>query len=518
MIRRYIIPGLTWFLCGFAEAQVRITPLHSDGVETNEPCIAIDPKYPGTQLLGSNVDLVFVSSDGGETWSPRRLEPKEGFYGDPVVFIAEDGTQFLCHLAKNKNSSWPDHFDRIVFERSTDGGATFTSTGVGYNPGKVQDKPWLCVDESKKSPYFGRVYLSWTEFDKYGSNSPTDSSRIRFALSSNGGVSFDTTIVVSDVSGDAADNDFTLEGATVTSGPGGELYMVWSGGGKLWFDKSSDGGFSWGKDRVIGNQKGSWHQNQPGLMRGNSMPFLKADKKGKLYLVYGDESNGDQDVFYLYSKDKGETWSAPVRINDDELGNGRSQYMPNIALDRKKNKVYVVFYDRRNSELNRYTDVYAAELKKDKPGKNLRITNQSFAAPGAGVFMGDYISIAAARGVIRAAYTIYDHEKTIATVEVAHLDAKGFKKPDNDRPLFIQLLQLGDTDQIYIHFRLPGAKSCTLELTRGSQLYYKQLFNPLESPENEVMLPASKFASGVYHMTLSFQGRKVERDIFLERR
>lgn len=504
-------------LCVFG--QTLIVPLRKDaGVETNEPSIAIDPKYPAIQLLGSNVNFVFTSNDVGQTWSPKSLNPKEGFYGDPVVYITEDGTQFIAHLAKNKDKKWPAHFDRMVLERSTDGGETFTSTGVGYNLDKVQDKPWICVDEGKKSKFRNRVYLSWTEFDSYGSSNPSDSSRIRIAYSSNGGKSFDTTVVISDVCGDASDNDNTLEGATLTAGPNGELYALWAGGGNLWFDISLNGGLTWGKDRIIGKQVGGWHNSSPGLMRGNSQPFIKADKKGKLYVIYGDNSLGDQDVFYMYSKDKGKTWTLPIRINDDELKNGRDQYMPNICLDRKKNKVYVVFYDRRYSELNRYTDVFGAELKKEKVGKNYRITNQSFCAPGSSVFFGDYIGIAAARGVVRAAYTVFKAEGMYATVEVALMNDKTFAKPNNEREAYIELVQLGDTDQIYIHFRVPDAKSCTLELIRGSQLYYKQLFDPLTSPENEVMLPASRFVSGVYHMTLSSKGKKIERDIFLERR
>lgn len=501
-----------------AVSQIRIVQLHKDGVETNEPSISIDPKYPGTQLLGSNVDLVFQSSDGGFTWTPKRMDTKEGFYGDPVVYIGKDGTQYLCHLAKNKNLKWPDHFDRIVFERSTDGGESFTSTGVGHNPGKVQDKPWFHVDEGKRSRYKNRIYLTWTEFDKYGSRNSGDSSRIRFAYSVNGGKSFDSLRIISDRCGDAADDDLTLEGVTTTTGKRGEVYAVWAGDGQLWFDKSMDGGNTWGKDKVIGQQAGGWHQEIKGLMRSNSMPFLIADKKGRLYVIYGANNLGDHDIFYLYSKDKGETWSDPIRVNDDAIGNGKDQYMPNICLDQKKNRLYAVFYDRRNSMYNRYTDVYAARINKNKAGNNVRITNESFCAPGKSVFFGDYIGIAAARNVIRLAYTKYDHEKLIATVEVAHPETQDFKKPRNEKPVFIQLLQLGDTDQIYIHFNLPGASSCTVELIRGSQLYYKQLFQPLEAIETEVMLPAAKFVSGVYHLTLSFQGRKVEKDIFIERR
>lgn len=510
------LPGLCLF--NVLVGQTTIVQLHADGVETNEPCIAIDPKYPGTQILGCNNDLLFVSNDGGFTWQPRQIKPKEGFYGDPVVFINRTGTHYLAHLAKNKAEKWPDHFDRIVFERSTDGGNTFTSTGVGLNPGKVQDKPWIYVDEGKHSKFRDRVYLSWTEFDKYGSSHSEDSSRIRISWSSNYGESFADPVVISDTAGDAADDDNTLEGATLASGKKGELYAVWAGAGFIWFDQSHDGGKTWGKDRKIATQKGGWNLSVPGLYRCNSMPFIQTDNKGNIYVLFGDNRLGDQDIFYLFSKDGGETWSAPIRVNDDGVGNGRDQFMPNVCLDRSKNRIYAIFYDRRHSMSNKFTDVYFVELKKDKPGKNIRVTNESFCVPSSKLFFGDYISVAAEKGEIRTAYTMYEQDKQIATVQVALLTAKMVKKwKTNQKPVNIQFVQNMDSAELLIHFNIPEAKSCTIEMQRGGQLFYKQLFDPMTQSENEVILPISKFATGVYHLTLSFKGHKIEKDVFIDK-
>lgn len=507
----------SFFFC--AQAQVWSTDLSKEGVETNEPCIAIDPLYPATQFLGSNNNLLFTSQDGGITWSPTSTEPPEGFYGDPVVKISRNGTFYLCHLAKNKSEKWPAQFDRIVFERSTDGGKTFNSTGVGFNEGKVQDKPWIFVDEGRKSAYRDRIYLSWTEFDAYGSKSYADSSRIRIAWSENGGVGFETPVVISDTAGDAADDDNTLEGATLAAGKNGELFAVWAGRNKIWFDKSLDGGKTWGKDKIIGKQEGGWNQKIPELYRANSMPFICTDLKGGIYVIWGDARHGDLDIFYIYSADMGTTWTPPTRVNNDTKGNGRDQYMPSIAVDAKTGVVYAMFYDRRHSENNLFTDVYACTLKKDKVGKNIRLTEEAFCVPSSKLFFGDYISIAAAKGLVRGAYTIWDNEKLIVTVKVAITDAKTIKKQkNNDGSVSLQVVQLVDSSQLLIHFNLPEVKSCTMELIRGNQLYYKQLLDPLQSSENEVLLDESKFASGVYTLRLSFKGRKMEQDIYIEKR
>lgn len=526
-VSRFSIIGLSGVLrliCGLAGvlhaeqtlAQTTIVSLHPDGVQTNEPSLAIHPRDPSIQILGSNTSYFFVSRDGGFHWQSVTVNPPEGYYGDPVTHITREGHFYLVHLARNRKLEYPASFDRIVFEKSTDGGQTWTSTGIGLNPGKMQDKPWMAADERKRSPYRGRIYVSWTEFDKYGSTDPLDSSRIRLAWSSDGGKVFNTT-VVSDTSGDARDGDQTLEGATCAVGPRGELYMVWAGRGYLWFDKSIDGGKTWGRDRIIEKQYGSWNtEDVEHLMRSNSMPFLTADNKGMLYLVYGDARNGDQDVFLKTSEDGGNTWSPALKLNTDNA-KGRDQYMPALTTDAATGKVYAVWYDRRHSPANLYTDVYLRPLKKGKPGKEYRITNAPFCPPGKTVFFGDYISVAAARGEVSAAYTVYDHDKLIPTVYVALMNEKLIRKQAAARKTpHMQVSQLTDTALLAVHLSLPGYKSATLEIKRGRQTYFKQLFDPLPAEEQELLLPLSRFTTGVYSITLSFKGQKMEKDLYIE--
>nr|MBA2679905.1 exo-alpha-sialidase [Ktedonobacteraceae bacterium] len=42
---------------------------------------------------------------------------------------------------------------------------------------------------------------------------------------------------------------------------------------------------------------------------------------GQLYLAWSDKGTGDADVLLVTSKDKGKTWSAPLRVNDDPIHN-----------------------------------------------------------------------------------------------------------------------------------------------------------------------------------------------------
>ena len=93
---------------------------------------------------------------------------------------------------------------------------------------------------------------------------------------------------------------------------------------------------------------------------------VKTNSKGHLYVVYGDSSLGDKDIFLLVSKDKGETWLPKVRVNNDPTNNGRDQYMPNITIDPTDDQVYIVYYDRQYSSSNIFLDVTVASTSDGK--------------------------------------------------------------------------------------------------------------------------------------------------------
>ena len=70
---------------------------------------------------------------------------------------------------------------------------------------------------------------------------------------------------------------------------------------------------------------------------------------GRVYLVYTlEQKNGsdDTDIYVRYSDDDGATWSAGVRVNDDNTEN--SQFLPKISLDPTTGNLAVIWYDARN--------------------------------------------------------------------------------------------------------------------------------------------------------------------------
>jgi hypothetical protein len=70
---------------------------------------------------------------------------------------------------------------------------------------------------------------------------------------------------------------------------------------------------------------------------------------GRVYLVWVQNppnQSDNTDIELQHSDDRGATWSAPVKLNDDRTAN--SQYDPAIALDQTTGNVAVSWYDTRN--------------------------------------------------------------------------------------------------------------------------------------------------------------------------
>ncbi len=371
-----------------------------DAANSNQPeevSIAINPTNSNHIAAAANINHFFRSSDGGLTWQTSFLSSSFGVWGDPSVIYDELGNLYFGHLS---NPPFPGYWiDRIVVQRSTNNGLNWNDgAGVGFLSPKNQDKEWLGVD--MHSPlYKGNIYMTWTEFDNYGSSSPSDSSRIRFSRSTDRGLNWSNAVTVSDRSGDCIDEDNTVEGAVPCVGPNGEVYVSWAGPLGLMFDKSTNGGTNWGTDIFVSTIPGGWDFAVPGIYRCNGLPVTACDTsqspfRGNIYINWSDQRNGtgNTDVFLSKSTDGGNTWSAVKKVNDDNTT--RHQFFTWMTIDQTTGVLYFVFYDRRNTS-NNFTDVYVARSTDGgETFENFKVSESSF-DPSSNIFFGDYTNIAA---------------------------------------------------------------------------------------------------------------------------
>lgn len=388
------------FLLETAAAQyqnVRVSAVGSNTPE--EVSIAINPTNPLNLAAGANIDYYYYSTNGGLSWTQGRLTSSAyRVYGDPCLVYDALGNLYYGHLS---NPPSPGYWiDRIVVQKSTNGGVNWNDgAGIGFSPPrKNQDKEWLIADMTN-SPYRHNLYVSWTEFDYYGSTAPTDSSRILFSRSTDAGITWSTPVRLSDRAGDCVDEDNTVEGAVPAVGPNGEVYTSWSGPLGIMFDKSTDGGVTWGSDVFVSTQPGGWDFMIPGIYRCNGMPITVCDVsnspyRGTIYINWSDQRNGlsNTDVFISKSTDGGTTWS-PARMVNNDLTSAQ-QFFTWMTIDQTTGYVYTVFYDRRGTAANA-TDVYVARSTDGgETFSNFKVSQSSF-TPTSSVFFGDYTGIAA---------------------------------------------------------------------------------------------------------------------------
>jgi Neuraminidase (sialidase) len=296
-----------------------------------------------------------------------------------------------------------------------------------------EDKPGIVADNAAGSRYKGNVYLAWTRFDVYGSHNPEDHSQIYFSRSTDGGKTFSVPLRISDTGGDCVDSDNTVEGVVPSIGPNGEVYVVWAGPLGLVFDKSTDGGVTFGKDKVIGPIPGGWDFSVAGLDRANGMPVTGVDlsngpNRGTLYINWIDNRNGDEDVFIASSRDGGETWSAPMRVNDDPLKNGKVQFFTWMSVDPIDGSINTIFYDRRDTQGKLTGLTMARSIDGGRTFVNYKINQEPFECNDS-VFFGDYSGISAYDGHVVPIFMHFLDERRLAvSVALFH-----FKPGTQDR-------------------------------------------------------------------------------------
>ncbi|MBR9977041.1 MAG: T9SS type A sorting domain-containing protein [Bacteroidetes bacterium] len=401
------------FATGPLFAQPQTMRVDLPGSRAEEVTIAINPLNPDNIVAGANLRYYFASFDGGRSWTQGTLP--DGTWGDPSVVFDKTGRAYIANLVYG--------WDAILVRHSDDGGLTWSDAVKLYGPSSdsarpgsfyhssLQDKEYLATDLTD-GPHGGNIYAAWTDFTRYGSRDDRDSTVIVFARSTDRGERFEPYVRVSDKAGNAMDSDLTMEGAVPAVGPEGQVYIAWAGPDGIYFDRSLDGGRTFGTDKVISDMPGGWHIEISGIYRANGLPVTVADissslHRGTVYVNWVDQRHGDPDVFITKSTDQGDTWSPPIRVNDDEVGNGRDQFFTWATVDPITGELWVVFHDRRHYESDS-TDVYLARsVDGGETFINQRLSDVAF-YPSPMIFFGDYNGIAAYGGRVRPLWVELD--------------------------------------------------------------------------------------------------------------
>jgi hypothetical protein len=481
--------------------------LISTTASPNEPSIIINPKNTDQLYGGANIDSYYYSNDAGYTWEEGTLVSlQNGVWGDPVLLCDTAGAFYFFHLANPPDGNW---IDRIVCQKTeTLGGEWNDGSYMGLNGTKVQDKHWAAVDWKNNN-----IYVTWTQFDQYNTPNPNFFSNIMFSRSTDGGLSWSQAMQINEVSGDCLDDDNTTEGAVPCVGPDGQIYVSWAGPAGIVFDRSFDQGDTWLEDDIfVSDFPGGWAYDIPGIYRANGLPVTTCDTSGgpyhgTIYINWTDQRNGtdDTDVWLVKSTDGGNTWSQPLRVNDDPPG--KQQFFTWMAIDQTNGYLYFVFYDRRNYN-NNNTDVFMARSTDGGDTfTNFPVSDLPF-IPSSNIFFGDYTNVTAHNNVIRPIWARCQNSQMSIWTAIVNPTAVGIEEEIGDAiPISMEQSYPNPfTESTWISFKLHQAAPVFLAV-------YDQLGREVEILVNNAQLQPGKYtyqfntsgrslAPGVYHFSL----------------
>lgn len=430
----FVLAGQAQEPAGVPHRVVRVTPPEMKGPV--EVSVAINPTKPdhlvGVSLQGGN-NFAYVSDDAGKSWKVvPNGNPDKRIQGDDAVTFTADGLAVRSYIAFNGiRVARPARASAGIFVRTSKDGLIWSdAVPVIDHINTVEpheDKPWIRVDTSKDSPHRGNIYIAWTKFDVYGSKNPEHKTHIYFARSKDRGKTFSVAHRISETPGNCVDRSQTVMGAVPAVGPKGEVYVVWAGPKGLTLVKSTDGGYTFGKEKGLTETPGAWDFNVKGIGRCNGLPMTGVDlsdgpNRGTLYVNWADLRNGDPDVFLMRSSDGGVTWTQPLRVNDDKVGNGKEQFFTWMAVDPVDGAVNIAFFDRRDSSDTKTRVTLARSVDGGKTFVNHKINQEPFAC-NLGPFFGDYLGIDAHAGRVVTLFQHFTSPKTTA-ISAAVFDFK----------------------------------------------------------------------------------------------
>ncbi len=424
----------------------------------SEPGIAINPNnpaqlvvvYQGGMAVQGSANASY-SADGGTTFTLAEGTRAQDWrvQGDVTTTFDNKGHAFLCYLAFDHlgtTSYWAKGAGRngIFVRRSLDGGRTWekeAQTIKAWQTGheaniQFEDEPRIFADNSPHSRYAGNLYVGWVEWQ-------LEKSVMLFSRSTDDGKTWSPPKEISVHAGLPRDDNGSLGGYEQAISSEGVIYAIWDDGNSIVLTESHNAGETFTAPRNVLEVGPPYFGDVPGVSRVEGFPQIAVDTSagphhGRVYICWSDYRNGDVDVFLSSSNDPTHAWSKPLRVNNDEVHNGKDQFYQWMTVDPKTGAVYVVFYDRREDPADLKTHItLARSTDGGRTFDNYAWTEKTFQGTQ-NTFLGDYTWL-----------TAFDNRVYGAWTENAPIDSaapEAVPGRSNSRPAGRTLIRVGRAD------------------------------------------------------------------------
>lgn len=292
---------------------------------------------------------IYTSHNGGRTWPWNRRFPKVSDnifrHSDPVVVARDDGRIYVASLASGDEPTKENHGLFITW--SDNDGVTWHDavTVTAQQETVFDDKEWLAIDQSGRSPYYHRMYIAWR---------PAGFRELWSTFSVDGGLTWADPIPA--VEGE-------LQSAFLVIDSNGRVLLFYieplkhDALGVIRFVTSDDGGETWSEPEFVAairQPKSPLNDYDRFRVFSIISVAIDPDRPDYMYVVWTDardvETNGS-DVMLTYSHDGGERWNRAQRLSTEPEGRVRDDFLPVIHVGAR-GRVHAFWMDRRGDPDN----------------------------------------------------------------------------------------------------------------------------------------------------------------------
>jgi hypothetical protein len=280
--------GATW------EADVRLTPADAYW----SPCGSVAAQGTDVYVVWhelrhtsshpANEEIYYLHSpDNGATWDPEvRLTDDTMHSWHPRIAVRDDNIHVVW--ADYRTSSW-----QVWYKRSTDSGVSWGADVRLSNGTGIIEVPELAVTEEN-------VHVVWQD-NRHGTNN----HEVYYIGSTDNGAIWGPEARLTTESHESY--------APVIAAAGENVHVVWVDyrdlNSEVYYKHSTDNGTTWSSDQNISNTS-----SNPSLY--TVLPSVAASGRN-VHVVWADDYDGNDEIYYRFSGDNGDSWADRVRLTNE---------------------------------------------------------------------------------------------------------------------------------------------------------------------------------------------------------